>query len=64
MPLIHLKTRRLEYKFEITQKYNLIIGDSGKGKTTLVNVLKELLDEPSAGTLDGYKQIKTSVLYH
>ncbi|MCI8751325.1 MAG: hypothetical protein HFH66_08175 [Lachnospiraceae bacterium] len=61
MPLIHLKTKRLEYKFEITQKYNLIIGDSGKGKTTLIKTLKDLLDEPSAGTLDGYKQIKTSI---
>ena len=48
MPLIHLKTKRLEYKFEITQKYNLIIGDSGKGKTTLIKTLKDLLDEPSA----------------
>lgn len=60
MPLVHLKTKRLEYKFEITQKYNLIIGDSGNGKTTLVNTLHSLLEESYSGTLDGYKKIKTS----
>lgn len=30
MPEVHLKTRRCEYEFTITQKYNLLIGDSGE----------------------------------
>lgn len=39
MPLIHLKTKRLEYKFEVTQKYSIIRGDSGTGKTSLLDVV-------------------------
>ena len=34
MPLVHIKTNRLEYKFEIDGKYTIIQGDSGTGKTT------------------------------
>lgn len=40
MPEVHLKTRRCEYEFTITQKYNLLIGDSGTGKTELVNIVE------------------------
>lgn len=39
MPLVHLKTKRLEYKFEIFNKYNIIEGDSGTGKTTLYDLI-------------------------
>ena len=42
MPLVHLKTRNIEYKFQITDKYSIIKGDSGSGKTTLYNLAVSL----------------------
>ena len=39
MPLVHLKTNKLEYKFELTSKYTLIKGDSGTGKTTFYDLV-------------------------
>lgn len=42
MPLVHLKTKRVEYKFEIRDKYTIIKGDSGSGKTTLYELVSEL----------------------
>lgn len=35
MPSVHISTKRLSYVFEITHKYNILLGDSGTGKTTL-----------------------------
>lgn len=37
--LVQIKTRKLEYKFEIFEKYNIILGESGIGKTTLYELV-------------------------
>ncbi len=42
MPLVHLKTNRLEYKFNIVGKYTVIKGDSGTGKTTFYDLVELL----------------------
>lgn len=39
MPDIHLKTNKEEYKFNITEKYNLVRGDSGLGKTSFYDLV-------------------------
>lgn len=48
MPLVHLKTARLEYKFEINGKYTIIKGDSGTGKTTLYELAELMSINPKA----------------
>lgn len=59
MPMIHLRTRRCDYNFQITQKYNLLIGDSGTGKTELVNTVDAYdLDKQAVQCFD-YKLLKT-----
>lgn len=42
MPLVHLKTKRLEYKFDLLGKYTIIKGDSGIGKTTFYDLVESL----------------------
>ena len=59
MPEVHLKTRRCEYEFTITQKYNLLIGDSGTGKTELVNIVETYDLDNSAVQCSGYRLLKT-----
>lgn len=59
MPEVHLKTRRCEYEFIITQKYNLLIGDSGTGKTELVNIVETYDLDNSAVQCSGYRFLKT-----
>lgn len=56
MPLVHLKTGRLEYKFEINNRYNIIKGDSGTGKTTLYDLVRAYKeDEKSVQNISGIK---------
>lgn len=42
MPLIHIKTKKLEFKFNIEGKYTLLKGDSGIGKTTFYDLVSRL----------------------
>lgn len=48
MPLIHVKTARVEYKFEIHNKYTVIKGDSGSGKTTFYDLINVMGANPKA----------------
>ena len=58
MPLIHLKTRRVEYKFEIHGKYSVIQGDSGVGKTTFYDLVEAMFSDARAvQNLSGVKLI-------
>lgn len=59
MPLVHISTRRLEYKFEISQKYNLLIGDSGSGKTKLVDMVYAFSKDRSAIQCYSYDKLLT-----
>lgn len=59
MPLVHISTRRLEYKFEISQKYNLLIGDSGSGKTKLVDMVYAFSKDRSAIQCHSYDKLLT-----
>ena len=42
MVLLHVKNKRVEYKFEINAKYTVIAGNSGVGKTTLYELVSDL----------------------
>lgn len=59
MSLVHISTRRLEYKFEISQKYNLLIGDSGSGKTKLVDMVYAFSKDRSAIQCHSYDKLLT-----
>ena len=48
MPLVHIKTKKLEFRFELKGKYTLLKGDSGIGKTTFYNLVSDL-DNPMSG---------------
>lgn len=48
MPLVHIKTARLEYRFEINGKYTIIQGDSGTGKTTFYSLVSAMYNEPKS----------------
>lgn len=39
MPLLSVQTRRLKYEIPISGKFTIIRGDSGTGKTTLIETL-------------------------
>ena len=59
MPLIHLRTRFCDYRFELTQKYNLLTGDSGTGKTELSNTIEAYMLDPASIVCDEYRKITT-----
>lgn len=48
MPLIHIKTHRLEYRFEIHGKYTVIQGDSATGKSTFYDLVTVMFRNPAA----------------
>lgn len=48
MPLVHIKTNRLEYKFNIVGKYTVIKGDSGTGKTTFYDLVTAMNQSPAS----------------
>lgn len=58
MPFIHIKTNRLEYRFEINGKYTVIQGDSATGKTTFHDLVSAMFSEPkSAQNLSGVELV-------
>lgn len=48
MPFIHIKNRSLEYEFSFTTKFLILTGDSGDGKTTLVDMIRDYAEEPDS----------------
>lgn len=58
MPLIHLKDRFVEYKFEVLNKYTLIQDDSAAGKTTLYELIREFEIHPDNVQCPGYFKLR------
>ena len=48
MPLIHIRSKKLEFQFNIEDKYTVLQGDSGVGKTTFYRLVSDM-DNGSAG---------------
>lgn len=46
MPLVHIKSKRIEYKFKINDKFILLQGDSGIGKTTFYRMVFDMSYSP------------------
>lgn len=57
MPDIHLKTGRLEYRFQISGKYTVIKGDSGSGKTTFYDIVAAFERDPNSVQNYAYRKI-------
>lgn len=47
MPLVHIETNRLEYKFNVVSKYTVIKGDSATGKTTFYELVETMNINPA-----------------
>ena len=58
LPYIHLKDNVVEYEFTCEQKYLFIRGDSGRGKSTLVELAELYMDTPSSVTCLGDSNLK------
>jgi hypothetical protein len=48
MPRVSLRNNFVEYDFEFRQKFLIIRGDSGKGKTTLIDLVRDSNSNPEA----------------
>jgi GTPase SAR1 family protein len=46
--LVDIGYKRLKYHLEIKRMITIIVGDSGTGKTTLINMLKDYLKSPNS----------------
>ena len=47
-----VSTKRLKYDFEIRRNITIIQGDSATGKTTLVDMIREAVNNPSGASVD------------
>ena len=57
-----VSTKRLKYDFEIRRNITIIQGDSATGKTTLVDMIREAVNNPSGASVDLVCDIKCFVL--
>ena len=58
MPVIKLKNNEISYDFSFEQKYLFIRGDSGIGKTSLIQLVSNYNTNPDAIICDGDTNIK------
>ena len=58
MPYIHLTDNVVEYEFTFKQKYLFIRGDSGRGKSTLIELVEVYLRDPDSVTCLGDSNFK------
>lgn len=58
MPYIHLNNNVVEYEFEFKQKYLFIRGDSGRGKSTLVELVEDYVKTPESVDCLGDSNLK------
>lgn len=58
MPVIKLKNNEISYDFSFEQKYLFIRGDSGIGKTSLIQLVSDYNTNPDAIICDGDTNIK------
>ena len=49
---IIVSTKRLKYDFELRRNLTIIRGDSATGKTTLVDMIREFVNNPSGTPVD------------
>lgn len=61
MITIHVRNRCADYQFDISQKYNLLTGDSGTGKTTLYNMISAYDENKNNIQCLGYKKLGTDI---
>ena len=47
-----VSTKRLKYDFEIRKNLTIIRGDSATGKTTLVDMIQEYVNNPTGSPVD------------
>ena len=49
---IIVSTKRLKYDFELCRNLTIIQGDSATGKTTLVDMIRDFVNNPSGTPVD------------
>lgn len=54
---IHLRNRNTDYDFDVLDKFTVIRGDSGTGKTTLFDMIRSYNKDPDSITCSGYKNL-------
>lgn len=47
-----VSTKRLKYDFELRRNLTIIRGDSATGKTTLVDMIQEYVNNPTGSPVD------------
>ena len=57
-----VSTKRLRYDFEIRRNITIIRGDSASGKTTLVDMIREYVNNPSGRPEELFCDKKCQVL--
>lgn len=63
MPVIKLKNNEISYDFSFEQKYLFIRGDSGIGKTSLIQLVSNYNTNPDAIICDGDTNINKKETY-
>ena len=58
-----VSTKRLKYDFELRRNLTIIRGDSATGKTTLVDMIQEYVNNPTGSPVDLICDKKCYVLY-
>ena len=61
MPVIKIKNREISYDFEFKQKFLFIRGDSGIGKTSLIQLVADYNLNPDAVSCDGDTNIRVLI---
>ena len=58
---VHIRNKFVDYKFNLWQKYNLLTGDSGEGKTTLYKMISSYDENKQNIQCLGYKKLGTDL---
>ena len=58
---VHIRNKFVDYKFNLWQKYNLLTGDSGEGKTTLYKMIASYDENKQNIQCLGYKKLGTDL---
>ena len=59
---VHIRNKFVDYKFNLWQKYNLLTGDSGEGKTTLYKMIASYDENKQNIQCLGYKKLGADLL--
>lgn len=58
---VHIRNKFVDYQFNLWQKYNLLTGDSGEGKTTLYKMIASYDENKQNIQCQGYKKLGTDL---